>query len=39
VLSGAEHPERARRFVAGLLQGPGREALLEAGLRPASGDR
>jgi molybdate transport system substrate-binding protein len=39
VLSDTEHPERARRFVAGLLEGPGRQALLEAGLLPASGDR
>ncbi len=36
VLADAEEPERAREFVTGLLEGPGREALLEAGLIPAS---
>jgi molybdate transport system substrate-binding protein len=35
VVDGAEQPERARRFVVGLLEGPCADALEEAGFGPA----
>jgi molybdate transport system substrate-binding protein len=34
VVAGAEHPSEARAFIDGLLDGPGAEALEEAGFRP-----
>ena len=35
VVRGSAHPALARRFILGLLSGPGRRALLGAGFRPA----
>jgi molybdate transport system substrate-binding protein len=37
VVKGAKHPELARKFVAGLLNGPGRKALDAAGFLPPPG--
>jgi molybdate transport system substrate-binding protein len=37
VVKGAKHPEQAKAFVDGLLDGAGREALDRAGFLPASG--
>ena len=34
VVKGAEQPERARAFIAGLLSGDGRRALADAGFEP-----
>jgi molybdate transport system substrate-binding protein len=34
VVRGAKHPEQARRFVAGLLDGAGAQALEDAGFEP-----
>ena len=36
VVKGAEHPEQAREFVAGLLNGAGADALNQAGFEPPS---
>ena len=37
VVKGAKHPEQARAFVAGLLDGPGAQALADAGFEPPPG--
>jgi molybdate transport system substrate-binding protein len=37
VVEGAEHPEEARAFIAGLLDGAGAQALKDAGFEPAPG--
>jgi molybdate transport system substrate-binding protein len=37
VVRGAKHPEQARAFVAGLLDGVGAEALADAGFEPPPG--
>src|SRR5918995_1800938 len=37
VVKGAKHPEQARAFVAGLLDGAGAEALADAGFEPPPG--
>jgi molybdate transport system substrate-binding protein len=37
VVEGAKHPEQARAFVAGLLEGAGAEALADAGFEPPPG--
>jgi molybdate transport system substrate-binding protein len=37
VVKGAKHPEQARAFIAGLLDGPGAEALADAGFEPPPG--
>jgi molybdate transport system substrate-binding protein len=37
VVSGAEHPQEARRFIEGLLRGSGAAALRAAGFRPPPG--
>jgi molybdate transport system substrate-binding protein len=37
VVKGAKHPEQARRFLDGLLTGPGRAALERAGFLPPPG--
>jgi molybdate transport system substrate-binding protein len=34
VVKGAKHPEQARKFIAGLLEGAGARALTDAGLEP-----
>ena len=36
VVRGAEHPAEAKRFIAGLLDGDGQRALLDAGFEPPS---
>jgi molybdate transport system substrate-binding protein len=37
VVKGAKHPANANKFVAGLIEGKGRQALLEAGFEPPPG--
>jgi molybdate transport system substrate-binding protein len=38
VVKGAKHPEEAKAFIAGLLHGPGAQALEDAGFEPPPGN-